>query len=129
MVWRRVCKVFPSALPPNGQSFAVWARWDPSSQLRRKLWVSPGGRVPHPSVFCSGCALVDRSAFCSSASSSRLCLAVVSLLLRFIPTFFTLKPCYFLFNVRSLSPLLSRFLSTNSGICSKPWIALFSYVD
>ncbi|CAN6848917.1 unnamed protein product [Brassica oleracea] len=68
--------VFPSVLPPDGQSFAVWARWDPSSQLRRKLWVSPGGRVPHPSVFCSGCALVDRSAFCSSGSSSRLCLAV-----------------------------------------------------
>ncbi|CAF1929696.1 unnamed protein product [Brassica oleracea var. botrytis] len=73
---RRVRKVFPSALSPDGQSFAVWARWDPSSHHRRKLWVSSSGRVPHPSVFCSGFALVNRSAFCSSGSGSRLCLAV-----------------------------------------------------
>lgn len=135
MVWRHVCKVFPSVLPPDGQSFAVWARWDPSSQLRRKLWVSPGGRVPHPSAFCSGCALVDMSAFCSSGSSSRLCLAVVSLLLRFIPTFLHIETVLFPLQCKvTLSSALSvsgclRLLSTNSGICSKPWIALFSYVD
>ncbi|KAF2547471.1 hypothetical protein F2Q70_00021930 [Brassica cretica] len=130
---RRVRKVFPSALSPDGQSFAVWARWDPSSHHRRKLWVSSSGRVPHPSVFCSGFALVNRSAFCSSGSGSRLCLAVVSLLLRFIPTFLRIEAMLFPLQCKvTLSSALSvsgcqRFLSTHSGICSKPWTALLSY--
>ncbi|KAH0879361.1 LOW QUALITY PROTEIN: hypothetical protein HID58_066755, partial [Brassica napus] len=109
---RRVRKVFPSALSPDGQSFAVWARWDPSSHHRRKLWVSSSGRVPHPSVFCSGFALVNRSAFCSSGSGSRLCLAVVSLLLRFIPTFLRIEAMLFPLQCKGLGLLgaLLQFL-------------------
>lgn len=103
---RRVRKVFPSALSPDGQSFAVCARWDPSSQLRWKLWVSSGVRVPHPLSFLFRLCSCRQVRFLFFRQWYRLCLAVVSLLLRFIPTF----------NVRSLSPLLSLFLGVD-GFC------------
>ncbi|WZZ14263.1 hypothetical protein YC2023_107352 [Brassica napus] len=103
---RRVRKVFPSALSPDGQSFAVCARWDPFSQLRWKLWVSSGVRVPHPLSFLFRLCSCRQVRFLFFRQWYRLCLAVVSLLLRFIPTF----------NVRSLSPLLSLFLGVD-GFC------------
>ncbi|CAF2042316.1 unnamed protein product, partial [Brassica napus] len=99
-------KVFPSALSPDGQSFAVCARWDPFSQLRWKLWVSSGVRVPHPLSFLFRLCSCRQVRFLFFRQWYRLCLAVVSLLLRFIPTF----------NVRSLSPLLSLFLGVD-GFC------------
>lgn len=132
---RRVRKVFPSALSPDGQSFAVCARWDPSSQLRWKLWVSSGVRVPHPLSFLFRLCSCRQVRFLFFRQWYRLCLAVVSLLLRFIPTFLRIEALLFPLQCKvTLSSALSvsgcrRFLSTHGGICSKPWTALLSYVD
>ncbi|KAF3605211.1 hypothetical protein DY000_02048291 [Brassica cretica] len=98
-----------------------------SSQFKGAVrWSGKAARLR--SGWCGG-----RPTFWIKGSGSRLCLAVVSLLLRFIPTFLRIEAMLFPLQCKvTLSSALSvsgcqRFLSTHSGICSKPWTALLSY--